>query len=49
MQLPYGQRDKHQGINLPIPAGLAIPHSVMVFALLENSVITLKFRGRQAR
>ena len=32
MQLASGQRDKHQGIKLPIPAGRATPHAVTVFA-----------------
>ena len=32
MQLPSGQRDKHQGINLPIPTGRATPLGVMIFA-----------------
>ncbi len=32
MQLPSGQRDKHQGINLPIPAVRATTLGVMVFA-----------------
>jgi len=36
MQLPSGQRDKHQGINLPIPAGRATPPAVMVFANAIN-------------
>jgi hypothetical protein len=49
MQLPSGQRDKYQGIRFHIPAGRALPHGVMVFALPENSVINMKFRGRQAR
>jgi hypothetical protein len=49
MQLPSGQRDKHQGINLPIPAVRATSHGVMVFASLENSVIKMKFCGRQSR
>jgi hypothetical protein len=49
MQLPSGQRDKHQGINLPIPSVRAIAHVVMVFALSENSVFKMKYCGRQAR
>jgi hypothetical protein len=32
MQLPSGQRDKHQGINLPISAVRATTHGVTVFA-----------------
>jgi len=32
MQLPSGQRDKHQGIRFPIPAGRARPLGVTVFA-----------------
>ena len=32
MQLPSGQRDKHQGLNLPIPAVRATAHGVRVFA-----------------
>jgi len=49
MQLPSGQRDKHQGLNLPIPAVRATPPAVMVFASPENSVIKMIFHGRQAR
>jgi len=33
MQLPSGQRNKHQGINLPTPAVRAKAHGVMVFAI----------------
>ena len=36
MQLPSGQRDKHQGINLPIPAVRATAQGVMVFANAVN-------------
>jgi hypothetical protein len=36
MQLPSGQRDKHQGTNLPIPAVRATAHGVMVFANAIN-------------
>ena len=36
MQLPSGQRDKHQGINLPIPAVRATTRGVMVFANAIN-------------
>jgi hypothetical protein len=38
MQLPSGQRDKHQGINLSNPAVRATAHGVMVFAFLYKSV-----------
>jgi hypothetical protein len=36
MQLPSGQRDKYQGINLPIPAVRATAHGVTVFANAIN-------------
>jgi hypothetical protein len=38
MQLPSGQRDKHQGINLSNSAVRATAHGVMVFAFLDKSV-----------
>jgi hypothetical protein len=36
MQLPSGHRDKHQGLNLPIPAVRATTRVVMVFANAIN-------------
>jgi hypothetical protein len=36
MQLPSGHRDKHYGLNLPIPAVRANTHGVMVFANVIN-------------
>jgi hypothetical protein len=36
MQLPSVQRDKHQGIKLPIPAVRATVQGVMVFANAIN-------------
>jgi len=36
MQLPSGQRDKHQGIRFPIPAVRTTTAGVMVFA---NAII----------